>query len=190
MLYIDQSLFATRKIYDSVGLIKIPSLENVGVYLNNSLIGKTNQSGEILAPSLLNFTQTAIRINEQDVPINAQLTTEIQSFFIPAPGAYAINFTTQQGENKIFKVLLDDNSFLQPGSIIEWSDEKTTVVGYNSEIYRSLPTSSQELTGVLYSENNICHIKLDSSKNGQMNVSDCPILVCKSSLPKPVESGN
>jgi outer membrane usher protein len=69
LMAIGGSLFATRPIYNSFGLIRVPGLGGVRGYVNNEEIGVTNSRGDLPVPNMLAYYGNRVAIADTDVPM-------------------------------------------------------------------------------------------------------------------------
>ena len=69
-MVIGGSVFATRPIYDSFGLIRVPGLAGVRAYVNNQEIGVTNSRGDLPVPNMLAYYGNRVAIADTDVPLD------------------------------------------------------------------------------------------------------------------------
>lgn len=59
-----------RPVRDAFGLVQVGNLPGVRVYRNNQEIGRTDDDGTIVLPTLNSFYENQIRIEEKDIPMN------------------------------------------------------------------------------------------------------------------------
>jgi outer membrane usher protein len=77
------SFLPTRAVSQSYGLIQVPGVKGVRGYLNNWEVGKTNRKGNLLVPDLLQYYGNPLSINDEDVPLEYELS-EVRSL-VAAP---------------------------------------------------------------------------------------------------------
>ena len=70
LMAIGGSLFATRPVYDSFGLIRVPGVAGVHGYVNNQDIGTTNARGDLPVPNMLAYYGNRVAIADTDVPLD------------------------------------------------------------------------------------------------------------------------
>ncbi|MDE2149378.1 MAG: fimbrial biogenesis outer membrane usher protein [Gammaproteobacteria bacterium] len=66
-------LLAARKIPDSFALVQVPGYANVRIYEDNQLVARTDAGGNALLTNLRPFEDNPIRIDPNDLPLNAQV---------------------------------------------------------------------------------------------------------------------
>lgn len=62
-------LFASRPIYDSFALIRVPGVGGVSGFASNQKIGETNKTGDLLVPDLQAYYGNTLRIADSDIPL-------------------------------------------------------------------------------------------------------------------------
>ena len=70
LMAIGGAVFATRPVYDSFGLIRVPGLGGVRGYVNNQEIGVTNARGDLPVPNMLAYYGNRVAIADTDVPLD------------------------------------------------------------------------------------------------------------------------
>lgn len=63
----------SRTLTDSFGVVILPGIRDVPVYLNNQVIGKTSASGSVFIPSMLPYNRNVISVKPSDIPLNATI---------------------------------------------------------------------------------------------------------------------
>jgi outer membrane usher protein len=61
------SVFATRHIHDSFGVVQLPGMPNVRVYVDNQLAGRTDADGNALLPRLRAYDNNMVRVEQADL---------------------------------------------------------------------------------------------------------------------------
>jgi outer membrane usher protein len=109
----------------------------VEVYSQNQLVGKTGKSGKILAPGLIAYRKNVIRIDTNNLPINAEIPeTQKQVTVAPNSGTVARFGVQTSTSNGLVELRLSDGSFPPAGTLarLNGADEEF-VVGYDGQTY-------------------------------------------------------
>ncbi len=69
----DGEWFATRRVDSSFGLVRMPGLSGVGVYVDNQLAARTNSQGYALLPRLAPYLKNNVSIDSSDLPLDVQI---------------------------------------------------------------------------------------------------------------------
>lgn len=67
--------FASRRITDSFGLVRLPNMNNVRVYVDNQLAGRTNKAGEVFIPRLHPYMPNHVSIDQLDLALDTEIDT-------------------------------------------------------------------------------------------------------------------
>jgi outer membrane usher protein len=71
--WIDGGLYASRRIDSSFAVVQLPGLAGVGVYADNQLVARTDADGRALVPRLRPWQANPLRIEQADLPMDAQV---------------------------------------------------------------------------------------------------------------------
>jgi outer membrane usher protein len=71
--WIDGGLYASRRIDSSFAVVQLPGLAGVGVYADNQLVARTDADGRALVPRLRPWEANPLRIEQADLPMDAQV---------------------------------------------------------------------------------------------------------------------
>jgi outer membrane usher protein len=75
LVYIGDELAAGRRAETAFALVSVPGFANVRVMLNNQEVGRTNELGNLFVPRLRPYETNQISIDQQDLPLNAEVTS-------------------------------------------------------------------------------------------------------------------
>ena len=76
--------------------------------------------------------------------------------------------------------MTEDFCPLAPGCIIKWSNNQSSIVGYNGEIYVSTETTMQNMVGEVSQHHSTCYVTFESSQSDWFQ--NKSTLICKSRL--------
>ena len=72
---VDGKVAASRRVDRAFGLVNLPGFPDVRVYLDNRAAGRTDQDGRLLLPSLRPYEGNRVRLEVDDLPLDAEITT-------------------------------------------------------------------------------------------------------------------
>ena len=78
-----EGVFWTRPITDAFALVKVGGFGGVRAYMSNQYVGRTNENGELVVPSLASYQTNRISIDDRDLPMLAELR---RTDWLLAPG--------------------------------------------------------------------------------------------------------
>lgn len=146
--FINQSFYLSRPIYDSFALVKVGAIENVRVSNSSQKIGTTDKNGEVLVSNLISNYDNELSIDDQDIPVNYDISEVRKNVSTSYRGAGIINFDTAklQGFGGLFSVT--EKGVKQPaeywGIEISQPDKTVTaVIGKAGEFYLENLASGQ-----------------------------------------------
>jgi outer membrane usher protein len=134
----DGGLYLSRRIHDGFAIVDAGA-PGVEVYSQNQLVGRTGKSGKILAPGLIAYRKNVIRIDTNNLPINAEIPeTQKEVTVAPNSGSVARFGVQTSTSNGLVELRLSDGSFPPAGTLarLNGADEEF-VVGYDGQTYFS-----------------------------------------------------
>ncbi len=109
-------VFPSRHIDGSFAVVQVPGFANVRVYADNQQIGMTDSDGYALVPRLRPYQKNPIRIEQADLPMDAQIEG-LQLDAVPYyHSALALTFPVARSRGAIVVIKLDDGSYLPAGA--------------------------------------------------------------------------
>ncbi|WP_027135782.1 fimbria/pilus outer membrane usher protein [Geminicoccus roseus] len=70
---VDGRFNASRRLGRAFGLVDLPDMPDVRVYLENREVGRTDADGQLLLPGLLPYQKNRLRVEVEDLPLDAQV---------------------------------------------------------------------------------------------------------------------
>jgi outer membrane usher protein len=106
----------TRQIRNSFAVVNVGAIEGVRVYAENIEIGRTDENGQIFVPGLRPYLKNQLRIEIEDLPMNARIG---ESSLAAAPydnSGIVVNFDIRVATNVILRAVLPNGSPVPEGS--------------------------------------------------------------------------
>ena len=127
--------FASRRLGSSFAAVKVGDYAGVRVYADNQLVGVTGEDGVAMVPSLRAFDRNMIRIEEGDLPIDAQIPeTEIAVRPFARSGTL-VSFEPRRERGVLMQVRLEDGSSLPAGASVTVAGGGSYVAVSGGEVY-------------------------------------------------------
>ncbi len=118
--------YLTRSITNSFGVVQVPGYANVDVYAYNQYVGKTDANGNLLVPNLLPYQANTIKIEPNDLPLDAQVNT-VQLTAIPYNNSgVLLRFPVTASNGATMRVLLAPNQPVPAGAEAQLSGQTET----------------------------------------------------------------
>jgi outer membrane usher protein len=109
----------SRRLTDSFALVNVPNTPNVRVYADNQLAGITNEDGDVLIPRLRPYQRNPIRIEQADLPFDAQFNNLEMDAVPYFRSGYELNFAIKRSRSAVFTMLLSDGKPLPSGALVQ-----------------------------------------------------------------------
>ena len=123
---LDGHWFASRRISDSYGLVRLPEIENVRIYVDNQFVARTNAHGEAFLPRLQSWLPNRIGLEQDDLGMD----TEIDSLLVrPVPAwrsGVVVEFPVRRVMAATLTVRDEQGVALPAGSIASIAGQSTT----------------------------------------------------------------
>ena len=108
----------SRRLTNSFAMVHVPGIPNVRVYTDNQEVGVTDANGDLLIPQLRAYQRNPIRIEQADLPFDAQFSNlehEAVPFF---RSGYDVNFAIKRSRGALLTLLLGDGKPLPSGALV------------------------------------------------------------------------
>ena len=109
--------FASRRITDSFGLVRLPEMDNVRVYVDNQLAGRTNKAGEVFIPRLHPYMPNHVSLDQLDLPLDTEIETLVMR---PKPAwrsGVLIEFPVRRVASATLKLMTEDGLAVPIGAV-------------------------------------------------------------------------
>jgi outer membrane usher protein len=129
-------VFASRKLTQSFATVQVGNYPGVSVYADNQLVGVTDASGRAVVPRLRPFDRNTIRIEADDLPLDAQISEAEQMVRPHRRTGVAIDFGVKRARGAVLVLRLEDGGTVPAGSTVRIegrADEFITAPG--GEVY-------------------------------------------------------
>jgi len=113
---IADSLFVSRTIDDSFGLVRVRGYPDVRVYAQNQEIGRTDASGSLVVPRLLAYQRNALRIEQADLPFDAEFDALVQEAVPYARNGVVVDFAVRPARGALVTFVLENGQPVPSGA--------------------------------------------------------------------------
>ena len=113
---IADSVFLSRTLDDSFGLVRVRGYPDVRVYAQNQEIGRTDGGGSLVVPRLLAYQRNALRIEQADLPFDAEFDALIQEAVPYARNGVVIDFAVRPARGALVTFVQDNGEAVPPGA--------------------------------------------------------------------------
>ena len=128
-------LFAARGLGEAFATVRLDGFPGVRVYSDDRLVGVTGRNGALVVPGLRPFDANRLRIEETDLPIDAQIATTEVTLRPYARTGTIVRFEARRERGVLMRVRREDGSPLPAGAAVRLPDGTNYVVASGGEIY-------------------------------------------------------
>lgn len=137
----------TRQVRDAFAVVNVGDFEGVRVYAENQEIGRTNRNGQIFVPGLRPYLRNQLRIEVEDLPLNARVgsvSTETAPYF---RSGVVVNFDVSVSNNVVFRAIQSDGTPVPEGAAVRIGNSMEAFpVGLNGKVFLQGIDRSSEVT--------------------------------------------
>ncbi len=128
--------FLGRRMDQSFGVARITDYPNVRVYADNQVVAHTDAKGLAFLPHLRAYQKNAIRIEQADLPMDAQIET-MQIDAVPyLRSGLVLDFPVTRSRGALITILLEDGQPIPAGATVQVEgDAEQFPVGLRGEAY-------------------------------------------------------
>ncbi|MDB9734787.1 fimbria/pilus outer membrane usher protein [Porticoccaceae bacterium] len=138
--FLGGSAFLSRRITDSFAVVQVPDYSGVGIYADNQLVARTDADGNALLPRLRPYQKNTVRIEQADLPLDAQIDA-VQLDAVPYfRSGLLLKFPVKRSRGALLTIVLENGEPLPAGAQVQ-------IIGDNVEENEAFPTG---LRGEVY----------------------------------------
>jgi outer membrane usher protein len=133
---IGDTVFLSRPIDDSFGLVRLPGYPDVRIYAENQEIGRTNASGTLIVPRLLPYQRNAIRIEQGDLPFDAEFEALSHDAVPFARSGVVLDFAVRPARGALLRIVQENGDPVPAGARVSLEgQERSFPVALDGEAY-------------------------------------------------------
>jgi outer membrane usher protein len=138
-----EDVFASRSLGASFATVQVDGHSGVRVYADDQLVGVTGRDGSVTVPNLRAFEPNRLRIDEADLPLEAQIDANEQVVRPFARTGSVVRFPVRMERGVLMRVRREDGTDLPAGAMVELEGGDTFVMVTGSEVYVPNLTGTQ-----------------------------------------------
>jgi len=119
LVFLDDNVFATRDIYDSFALIRLPGYEGLPVFVNGQEVGVTDDEGNAFAPNLVSYQPNTISVEADDLPIEVSLESNKVNVIPYYHNGVVVDFPIKSTQSAIARLELASGISVPAGALVE-----------------------------------------------------------------------
>ena len=173
-------LFASRPIYDSFALIRVPGVSGVAGFASNQKIGETNKTGDLLVPDLQAYYGNTLQIADSDIPLQYAVPDIRLTLAPPYRGGAVALFPVQIVQRIVGKIRRADDTATAPAygdlTVRVGTETHVSPVGGDGSFYlENIPPGTHP--GIVESGGSSCVFTLDVPVSDSQVIT-LPAIVC------------
>ncbi|MFC6521129.1 fimbria/pilus outer membrane usher protein [Undibacterium arcticum] len=130
------SAFLSRRITDSFGLVQVPGMEKIRVYVDNQPAGVTDAKGNALIPRLRPYDNNPVSIEQSDLGMDAEIGSLTMN---PVPyyrSGVVIRFPIRRSAGALLRLISKDGQPMPAGAVVELEGQATQFpVAMDGQVY-------------------------------------------------------
>lgn len=129
-------LSASRPLTGSFALVQLPDFSGVRIYADNQQVARTNRKGNAMVPRLRAYQRNRIRIEQADLPMNANIESLEQEVAPYYRSGITIDFPVSLSRDAFLRILLPDGQPVPVGALATISTTNAQFpVGHRGEAF-------------------------------------------------------
>ncbi len=135
IVWIHGKVIPTRWLSDSFGVVDVPQ-SGIKVLANNQYIASTGRRGIVVLPQLIPYSQNAVRIDDESVPLDLQISLEEKQIVpMPRTGVY-VKFSAARVQGALLILTTEDGMPVPLGAEVRSPGGSTTdQVALHGEVF-------------------------------------------------------
>jgi outer membrane usher protein len=110
--------FLSRRISSSFAVVRVPGYPNIGIYQDNQPVARTDAQGIALISRLRPYQANMLRIEQTDLPMNAQIGSLALKAVPYFRSGLALAFDVKRSRGAEFQIVLDDGEAAPAGATV------------------------------------------------------------------------
>ncbi|HEX4739657.1 MAG TPA: fimbria/pilus outer membrane usher protein [Allosphingosinicella sp.] len=154
---VDGQVFASRQLGNSFASVSVGPYSGVRIYADNQLVARTDRSGHAIVPGLRPYESNRIRVEDADLPIEAQMLTSESAVRPYAKTGVAVSFTPVATNGLVLWVRTPDGAALAAGASVAIDGRSDgTIVAPGGMIY--VPTAAGDVQLTVRWPGHLCRV--------------------------------
>ncbi len=128
--------FASRRISDSFGVVQLPGMGDVDIYVDNQRTARTDGDGNALLPHLRAYDNNPVRVEQSQLPMDTRIES-LQMNAVPyARSGVVLRFPIRRAYGAMMTLVSEDGTALPSGVVVELEGHSEKFpVAMNGSVY-------------------------------------------------------
>lgn len=174
-----RSIYASRPINDAFALISTDGYPDVPVRYENQLLGKTDNNGYLLIPTVTSYANGKYEIDPVNLPVDVKIPVVEQTRSIKESSGTLIEFPVTKITPATLTLVDESGTPLPKGSIIYLNDRNdVSYVGWDGDSYLENVAAENKLTILRADDNTQCQVHFTLPEHPTNGIHSLNTLVC------------
>ena len=143
MVWLDGQGFLTRRLNESFALVRVGDYAGVQIYADNQPVARTDAQGFALVPRLRAYDRNQLRVEQADLPLDAEISTLEHAAVPYYRSGVVVNFPVRAVRAAQFRLVLDGGQSPPPGTRLHLdTGAESFPLGLGGEAYLTSLTST------------------------------------------------
>jgi outer membrane usher protein len=116
--FLEGEVFASRPLTQSFAVVTVEGQDNVRVYADNHVVGRTDRNGRVIVPRLRAYERNVIRLEYADLPLDAELAGGLREVRPYARGGVSVRFSSRRRQAGMVRIEIEGEGPLPAGSTV------------------------------------------------------------------------
>lgn len=128
--------FLGQRIDKGFAVVQVPDFNNVRIYHDNRLMGKTSNTGTLMIPQLRPYQKNTLRLAVEDLPLDAQLNTATIDVTPTFRSGLYVKFPVKKSYSATLKLLQVNGQVVPTGATLQnVQSQDIFSVGLKGKVY-------------------------------------------------------
>ena len=134
--FLEGQTFLGKRIDKGFAVVEVPEFNNVRVYHDNRLMGKTNHKGTLMIPQLRAYQSNTLRLAIEDLPLNAQIQSATVEVIPTLRGGMYVKFPVKKSHSATLTLLQNNGQPVPTGASVQSTvNQELFPVGLLGKVY-------------------------------------------------------
>ena len=115
---LDGRPFLSRTLDQSFAVAHVPGFQNVGVFVNNQIVARTDAAGYAMLPRLQPYQANTVRIDTADLPVDTRIAAGQLDAVPYYRSGQLLQFSVERANSAVLVLTLEDGSPMPAGSVV------------------------------------------------------------------------
>ena len=128
--------FASRRISDSFGVVQLPGMSDVDIYVDNQRTARTDRHGNALLPHLRAYDNNPVRVEQSQLRMDTRIESLHMNAVPYARSGVLIRFPIRRSHGALMTLVREDGTNVPSGAVVNLEGQSEAFpVGMHGSVY-------------------------------------------------------